>query len=119
MASDGIRRVCSVMDIAALWRNQKDQPGGSTMSIRTGFAFAAALMLVAGPAQAQAPGAQTATPPAFQSAAPPPPAPEYGMSIGVAEAKRAAAAAVAESGKIGANPMAVAIVDTGGHLVYF
>jgi glc operon protein GlcG len=89
------------------------------MSIKAGVAVAAALMLIAGLAQAQAPGSQTTTPPAFQSAAAPPPAPEYGMSIGVAEAKRAAAAAVAESGKIGANPMAVAIVDTGGHLVYF
>ena len=42
----------------------------------------------------------------------------YGMSIGVEAARKASAAAVAESKKNNWN-MAVAVVDTGGHLVYF
>lgn len=42
----------------------------------------------------------------------------YGLSIGVEAARKAAAAAVAESKKNNWN-MAVAVVDTGGHLVYF
>src|SRR6478736_85538 len=59
-------------------------------------------------------GAQT--PPA---AAPPPPAPPpYGMSIGFDAAKKAIAAAEAEAKKNN-WPVAIAIVDTGGHLVAF
>ena len=47
----------------------------------------------------------------------PPPTP-YGLSIGIEAAKKVAAAAVAEAQKNGWR-MAIAIVDTGGHLVYF
>ena len=56
-------------------------------------------------------GAQT-TP-----AAPPPP-PPYGMSIGFEAAKKALAAAEAEAKKNNWQ-VAIAIVDTGGHLVAF
>ena len=42
----------------------------------------------------------------------------YGMPIGSDDAKKAAAAALAEARKNGWT-MAAAIVDTGGHLVYF
>ena len=42
----------------------------------------------------------------------------YGMPIGVENAKRAAAAALDEARKNGWT-MAAAVVDTGGHLVYF
>ena len=42
----------------------------------------------------------------------------YGVSIGVEAARKAAAASVAESKKNNWT-MAVAVVDTGGHLVYF
>lgn len=42
----------------------------------------------------------------------------YGASITVADAKRVAAATVAEAAR-NSWTMAVAIVDTGGHLVYF
>src|SRR5215467_12583994 len=46
------------------------------------------------------------------------PAPAYGTSIGVEAAKKVAAAAVAEARKNNFT-MAIAIVDTGGNLVYF
>ncbi len=42
----------------------------------------------------------------------------YGMPIGSEDAKKAAAAALAEARKNGWT-MAAAVVDTGGHLVYF
>ena len=48
----------------------------------------------------------------------PPPQLPYGLSIGLAKAKMAAAAAIAEAQKNNWT-MAVAIVDTGGYLVYF
>jgi glc operon protein GlcG len=48
----------------------------------------------------------------------PPPQIPYGLSIGLESAKKAAAAAVAEARKNNWN-MAIAIVDTGGYLVYF
>lgn len=41
----------------------------------------------------------------------------YGLSVGLDTAKKAAAAAVAEARRINVS-MAVAVVDTGGHLVY-
>ncbi len=44
--------------------------------------------------------------------------PPYGESIGIDAAKKAAAAAIAESKKNNWI-MAVSVVDTGGHLVYF
>src|SRR5438067_6607291 len=85
------------------------------MLTRTGFVIAAAAALLARPVYAQAPAAQ---PPAAQAPAPPP-APPYGAPLSLDDAKKAAAAAIAETGKIGANPMAVAIVDPGGYLVHF
>lgn len=63
-----------------------------------------------GESRAQAP------PPAAPSAAPPPP---YGAPIGVADAKKAAAAAIAEVAKVGSAPDAIAVVDHGGFLIYF
>ncbi len=42
----------------------------------------------------------------------------YGMPVGIDDAKKAAAAALAEARKNAWN-MAAAVVDTGGHLVYF
>jgi glc operon protein GlcG len=80
-----------------------------------GIASATALsaILAVPPAYAQAPAPQ---PPGPAQAAPPP---EYGLPIGAADAKKAAAAAIAENGRIGANPMAIAIVDPAGRLVYF
>jgi glc operon protein GlcG len=48
----------------------------------------------------------------------PPPNVPYGISISTDAAKKAAAAAVAEARKNN-WAMAIAVVDTGGHLVYF
>jgi glc operon protein GlcG len=62
----------------------------------------AGLILASG-AQAQAP-------------APPPP---YGAPINLADAKKAADAAVVEVAKVGSAPDAIAIVDHGGFLIYF
>ena len=73
---------------------------------------AIAFLAAAGTAQAQAPAAQPAAPAA---SAPPP---EYGVSISTADAKKAAAAAIAQVPKSGSPPDAIAIVDTGGYLVY-
>jgi glc operon protein GlcG len=64
-----------------------------------------------GEARAQAP------PPAAPSTAPPPP--PYGAPIGVTDAKKAAAAAIAEVAKVGSAPDAIAVVDHGGFLIYF
>lgn len=86
------------------------------MFARIGFVVAVVAVLFAVPAQAQAPAGQ-AQPPAAQAPAAPPP--EYGAPISAADAKKAAAAAIAEHPKTGGPPMAVAVVDTGGHLVYF
>jgi glc operon protein GlcG len=76
------------------------------------------IMLIAALALITAAGAARAQAPAQPAAAPTPP-PQYGLSISVADAKKAAAAAIAEVGKIGSLPDAVAIVDPGGYLVYF
>jgi uncharacterized protein GlcG (DUF336 family) len=46
------------------------------------------------------------------------PAPAYGMPIGVDNAKKVAAAAIAEARK-NSFTMAIAVVDTAGNLVYF
>lgn len=46
------------------------------------------------------------------------PAPAYGMPVGIDNAKRVAAAAVAEARK-NMFTMAIAVVDTAGNLVYF
>jgi uncharacterized protein GlcG (DUF336 family) len=48
----------------------------------------------------------------------PPPQIPYGLSVSTESAKQAAAASVAEAQK-NSWTMAIAIVDTGGHLVYF
>lgn len=53
-----------------------------------------------------------------QKPLPPPPQVPYGLSISTESAKKAAAASIAEARKNKWN-MAVAIVDTGGYLVYF
>jgi uncharacterized protein GlcG (DUF336 family) len=53
-----------------------------------------------------------------QSSFAPPPLVPYGLSIDIDNAKTAAAAAVAEAKKNNWR-MAVAVVDTGGYLVYF
>jgi len=53
-----------------------------------------------------------------QSQFPQPPQIPYGMSIGTENAKAVAAAAIAEAQK-NHWTMAIAIVDTGAHLVYF
>jgi uncharacterized protein GlcG (DUF336 family) len=71
----------------------------------TTFAVAAVLALSATPVLAQ------------KTFAPPPLIP-YGVSIGIDNAKIAAAAAIAEAQRNNWR-MAIAIVDTGGHLVYF
>jgi glc operon protein GlcG len=63
-----------------------------------------ASLLLGGAAQAQQPS--------------PSPAPEYGAPISNEQAKDAANAALAEAKKNGWR-MAIAIVDTGGYLVYF
>lgn len=47
-----------------------------------------------------------------------PPQTPYGLSIDLQNAKKAAAASIAEAHKNGWN-MAIAVVDTGGNLVYF
>ena len=65
--------------------------------------FVLAGLTLSGEVQAQAP-------------APPPP---YGPPISLEDAKKAAAAAVAEVAKVGSAPDAIAIVDHGGYLIYF
>ena len=72
------------------------------------FPFLLAAQLWAGAAAAQAP-----------SPAAPPPTTPYGAPIGIEDAKKAAAAAVAEVAKAGSPPVAIAIVDHGGFLIYF
>src|SRR6266850_2574630 len=88
------------------------------MLINVGFAGAVSAILFVAPAYAQAPAAQPPTTPAA-APAPPPPAPPYGAPIGLEDARKAAAAAIAEAGKMGTNPMAVAVVDPAGYLVNF
>jgi len=61
--------------------------------------------------------AQPTAPAGAPQAAPPPP-PPYGMPISLAEAKKAADAAIAEAGKTG-FPSAVAVVGPAGDLIYF
>jgi glc operon protein GlcG len=73
--------------------------------IRTSLASVALLVLIPLLALAQTPFA-------------PPPQIPYGLSVSTESAKTAAAASVAEAQK-NRWTMAIAIVDTGGHLVYF
>src|SRR5215471_12626421 len=56
---------------------------------------------------------------AAQAPSPPPAPPPYGAPINLADAKKAADAAVAEVAKVGCAPDAIAIVDHGGFLIYF
>ena len=77
------------------------------MSKKLRLLFVLAALSWAGAAAAQAP-----------TLAPPPP-PPYGAPINLDDAKKAAAAAVAEVPKIGSAPDAIAIVDHGGFLIYF
>jgi uncharacterized protein GlcG (DUF336 family) len=60
----------------------------------------------------------TATLAGAQSSLPPPSQTPYGVPITTDDAKRVAAAAVGEARRNGWN-MAIAIVDSGGYLVYF
>jgi len=53
-----------------------------------------------------------------QAPLPSPPLVPYGMPISADDAKRVAAAAIAEARRNNWN-MAIALVDTGGYLVYF
>lgn len=76
-----------------------------SLTSRIALTLVATWMLSISPAWSQA------------SFAPPPQIP-YGVSISTDSAKQVAAAAVAESVK-NRFKMAIAIVDTGGHLVYF
>ncbi len=62
--------------------------------------------------------AVAALPATPQSAFPPPPQIPYGMSVSTDSAKKAAAASIDEARKNKWN-MAIAVVDTGGYLVYF
>jgi len=55
---------------------------------------------------------------AAQAPLPVPPTTPYGAPIGIDDAKRVAAAAIAEAKRIGAND-AIAVVDSAGYLVYF
>jgi uncharacterized protein GlcG (DUF336 family) len=85
------------------------------MLLRTGVCIVATAMLVAAPARAQTPATQQ---PAVSAPAAPPPL-QYGAPIGLEPARRATAAALAEADRIGAAPLAVAIVDPAGYLVHF
>jgi glc operon protein GlcG len=73
--------------------------------IRTSFVAIALLVLIPLPALTQTPFA-------------PPPQIPYGLSVSTESAKHAAAASIAEAQK-NSWKMAIAIVDTGGYLVYF
>jgi glc operon protein GlcG len=53
-----------------------------------------------------------------QAQAPPPP-PPFGPPINLEDAKKVAAAAVAEVAKAGSTPDSIAIVDHGGFLIHF
>jgi glc operon protein GlcG len=76
--------------------------------------------IVAGSANAQQPAPPTAQPPAAPpaAAAPAGPPPAYGNAISVEQAKKVAAAAIAESRKNNWF-MVISIVDPAGELVYF
>jgi glc operon protein GlcG len=75
--------------------------------------------MLAGSANAQQPAQPPAAPPAAAApAAPAPPPPAYGNAITVEQAKKVAAAAVAESRKNNWL-MVITIVDPAGELVYF
>jgi uncharacterized protein GlcG (DUF336 family) len=76
------------------------------MSNKIVLLFVTAALACGGGARAQAPS-------------PAPSPPPYGAPINLADAKKAADAAVAEVAKAGSAPDAIAIVDHGGFLIYF
>jgi glc operon protein GlcG len=84
---------------------QEKEAAMSQKLVGMSFVSVAILVLVALPAMAQTPFA-------------PPPQIPYGLPVSTESAKTAAAASVAEAQKNNWK-MAIAIVDTGGHLVYF
>ena len=84
---------------------QKEEATMTRQYIRTSFVSIALLVLMPLPALTQTPFA-------------PPPQIPYGLSVSTESAKNVAAAAIAEAQK-NHWKMAIAIVDTGGYLVYF
>src|SRR5262252_667067 len=82
--------------------------GRTAMSNKRCVLLVLAAQLWAGASAAQAPAPSA-----------PPPTTPYGAPIGIDDAKKAAAAAVAEVPKAGSPPDAIAIVDHGGFLIYF
>jgi uncharacterized protein GlcG (DUF336 family) len=86
-------------------QRQEEEAAMSQKFVGTSFVSVALLALMTLPAMAQAPLA-------------PPPQIPYGLSVSTESAKNAAAAAIAEA-QINNWKMAVAVVDTGGYLVYF
>src|SRR5215470_17033383 len=82
--------------------------GRTAMSNKRCVLLVLAAQLWAGASAAQAPAPSA-----------PPPTTPYGAPIGIEDAKKAAAAAVAEVAKAGSPPDAIAIVDHGGFLIYF
>ena len=86
------------------------------MTPKTLAALSALALLAPLAAGAQQQQQQATTPPAAAPAAAPPPALPYGMPIGMDAARKAMAAAEEEAVKNNWN-VAIAIVDSGGHLV--
>jgi glc operon protein GlcG len=84
---------------------KKEEATMTRQCISTSFASIALLVLMPLPALTQTPFA-------------PPPQIPYGLSVSTESAKNVAAAAIAEAQKNNWK-MAIAIVDTGGYLVYF
>ena len=78
------------------------------MSKKLALVIVVAALSCVGGAAAQAPPATA-----------PPPTTPYGAPISLEDAKKAAAAAVAEVAKVGSPPDAIAVVDHGGFLIYF
>lgn len=96
-----IRRAVSYAD----FQHQEGEAPMSQRFVGTPFVSIALLALIALPTMAQTPFA-------------PPPQVPYGLSVSTESAKNAAAASIAEARKNDWK-MAIAIVDTGGYLVYF
>jgi glc operon protein GlcG len=84
---------------------KREEAAMAQKCIRTSLVSVALLVLMPLPALAQTPFA-------------PPPQIPYGLSVSTESAKSAAAASIAEAQKNNWK-MAIAIVDTGGYLVYF
>lgn len=99
----GILQLGGLFDILARFKKAK-RKGDPFMLQRVGWFLSVILAMTL---LASAARAQTAAPP-----------PAYGMSIGADNAKKAAAAAIAEARK-NSFTMAIAVVDTAGNLVYF